>query len=258
MPKDWKTSYFAMFLEHKSDQPILKGLLAALLRAGNAKDNDDLAAVAVAFVQSAIAYDWKTAYQITGGRIRYPGETLLDAMGVCADKTILLAALLRQLGFGLAILSWERANHMALGIKVPGGYGNFGTPFAMVETTAVTPIGKVPERYAGGIKLDVRPEVVELKGGNTPYEGIIGLRKQEQELQRQFGAEYLAMPPAQQALFREMQPLKTEMEALAEKLKACSGNLPPAKYAECQSLHAQHNAKVKQYNALVSKFNAVK
>ncbi|HEX2898202.1 MAG TPA: transglutaminase-like domain-containing protein [Bacteroidia bacterium] len=256
LPKDWKLHYFLMFLRHGADKAPLLDLLAALRQAGQPRDNEALALQAIAFVQTGIAYDWQTAYQIAGGQIRYPSETLLSGKGVCADKTILLAALLQQLGFGLAIFTWERANHMALGLKVPTGYGSFGTAYAMVETTGPTAIGQVPERYAGGIRLDGKPEVVELPGGTGIFQGIVAQRKQEAELERQYGSSYLRMTPAQQALQREMQPLQAEIEALSKQLKGCSGTLPPARFAECQALQSRHSAKVAAYNALVAKFNA--
>jgi hypothetical protein len=255
LPRDWKKSYFQMFLQHPADTPPVRGLLEALRQAGKPKDTEALMRLAVAFVQSAIGYDREKADQIATGKMRYPSETLLDGHGVCADKTILLAAILQQLGFGLTIFTWERANHMALGLRVPQGYGNFGTAYAMVETTGPNAIGQVPERYVGGTKLDARPEVVEL-GGAGVYQGIVAQRKEEAALERQYGKDYLAMPPAQQALFRRMQPLQAEIAALAQQMKGCSGTLPPARYAECQSLHQRHKAKVEEYNALVVRFNA--
>ncbi|MEY3441803.1 MAG: hypothetical protein RLZZ519_84 [Bacteroidota bacterium] len=256
LPKDWKTSYFQMFLRHAADLAPLEAVLSELRRNGQPRDSEELASLAIAFVQNAIAYDWKTAYNLTSGKIKYPSETLMDGIGVCADKTILLAALLQRLGFGLAIFTWDRANHMALGIKVPAGYGNFGTAYAMVETTGPTAIGQVPERYAGGIKLDGKPEVIEIPGGTGIFQGIVTQKKEEEALSQKYGSQYLAMPPAQQAIFRQMHPLQAEIEALSKQLKGCSGTLQPARFAECQALHKQHNTAVETYNALVKQFNA--
>lgn len=256
LPKDWKTSYFQMFLRHAADLAPLEAVLSELRRSGQPRDSEELARLAITFVQNAIAYDWKTAYNLASGKIKYPSETLMDGMGVCADKTILLAALLQRLGFGLAILTWDRANHMALGIKVPAAYGNFGTAYAMVETTGPTAIGQVPERYAGGVKLDGKPEVVEIPGGTGTFQGIAAQRKEEEALSLKYGSQYLVLPPAQQAIFRQMHPLQAEMEALSKQLKGCSGTLQPARFAECQALQQQHNTKVELYNTLVKKFNA--
>ena len=56
---------------------------------------DELVEFTVAFVQGAIDYDWETYHNIDEGTLRYPYETLYDGTGVCADKTILLAKLLK-------------------------------------------------------------------------------------------------------------------------------------------------------------------
>ena len=256
-PANWKLSYFQMFLTHAADRGPVQALLAALRTAVQPQHNDGLLEAATAFVQTAIAYDWQAADQISGGKIHYPSETLVDRKGVCADKTILLAALLQALGYRLAIFTWERANHMALGVAVPAGQGNFGSAYAMIETTGATAIGIVPDRYAGGIKLDGKPEIVEL-GGQQAYQGIAQLRKNEQAQAAAYGPEYLKMPAAQQVIHRKMHPLKAEIEALSQQLKACKGTLQPAQYAACQQLNAQHNAKVAEYNALVVEFNGAK
>jgi hypothetical protein len=256
LPRDWKLRYFQMFVQHPADQGPLRDLLEKLRQLVRPADLDGLARVAIAFVQQAIAYDWDKAEQISGSHLRYPSETLLDGHGVCADKTLLLAALLRQLGYGLAVFTWERANHMALGLKVPAGHGNFGTAYAMVEATGPAAIGQVPAQYAGGTKLDGRPEVVELPGGTAVFQAIVAQRKEEAELERKYGKEYLGMNYAQQGLFREMKQLEGEMAELAGLMKGCKGQLPPAKYAECQALQEKHNKKVGEYNALVARFNA--
>jgi hypothetical protein len=256
LPKDWKTTYFQMFLRNSADVPQVERLIATLKQVGSPRDDEALAKLAIAFVQSGIAYDYQTAYNLTSGKILYPSETLQRGKGVCADKTILLAALLLRIGFSVAVFTWERANHMALGIKVPQGFGNFGSAYAMVETTGLTAIGQVPERYAGGIRLEGRPEIVEISGGAGVFQSIVAQRKEEAELAKKYGDKYLTMPVAQQVIFRQMFPLQAEIENLSKQLKGCSGNLLPARFAECQILHQQHNTKVAAYNALVLKFNA--
>lgn len=254
LPRDWKASYYPMFLNHAADQGPIRGLVAALKSAVAPKDNDELARACILFVQTGIGYDSIKAASLADSSMRYPSETLLAGHGVCADKTLLLAVMLRQLGYGIALLTWDRANHMALGIKVPAGFGSFGTPYAMVETTALAAVGQVPDKYVGGIRLEGRPEVMEL-GGACVYQAIVAQRKQEAEDERQYGKDYLKMNPAQQALHRQMQPLKAEMEALSQKLQRCQGTLPPVQYAECQALQTKYNALVGEYNQLVEEFN---
>lgn len=254
LPSNWKASYYPMFLKHAADQGPIRALVAALRAAVAPADNDALGRACIAFVQTVIGYDSLKASSLADSTMRYPSETLLAGHGVCADKTLLLAALLQQLGYGLALLTWDRANHMALGLRVPAGYGSFGTAYAMVETTAEAAVGQVPDRYVGGIRLDGKPEVLDL-GGSLVYQAIVAQRKQEAEDERLYGKDYLKMKPAQQALHRQMQPIKAEMEALAPKLKRCQGTLPPAQFTECQALQARYNALVADYNKLVEAFN---
>jgi hypothetical protein len=254
LPRGWKKDYYEMFLTHTADREPMERLLRAFRASPLVTDDESLLVFATAFVQSAIEYDWHTAYNIGTSKIRYPSETLVEGKGVCADKTILLAALLRPLNFGLAIITFDKANHMALGLQVPAGYGSFGSSFTMIETTSPTAIGQIPEKYVGGIKLDAHPEVIAI-GGTGTFRKIVDIRKEQSALAAQYGKDYLDMKPAQQDIYRQMHVLKAEIDALTQQMRGCSGTLPPAKYAECQRLQALHNPKVEAYNALVAKFN---
>ena len=139
LPDNWKQSYFQMFLQHPADAAPLAALRSEIGRIAGANSGEVWLRAAIDFVQTAIAYDHDKAFNLVGSKIAYPSETLLDKHGVCADKTILLAALLQKSGYGIGIFNFDRANHMALGLLVPDGYGNFGSSYAMVETTAATP-----------------------------------------------------------------------------------------------------------------------
>jgi hypothetical protein len=54
--------------------------------------------------------------------------------GIC-DKSILLAAILKELGFDIALFYWKDISHLAVGIKVPEQYGNFNSSYAYIEST---------------------------------------------------------------------------------------------------------------------------
>lgn len=253
LPRDWKQQYYRMFLQHKAEQEPLAVLRASLRK--QCGTSEDYVLAALRFVQEAIAYDQAKAYQISSSKIQYPCETLASGKGVCADKTILLAALLMDTGFDLAILSFERANHMALGIAAPAGMGNFGIAYAMMETTAISPIAEVPERYAGGVKLDARPEVTPLALGSQAFQALTKIKQQQQQLASQYGKDYLSLNADKQSMTRQLQALKAEMQPLEQALKQCRGTLPQAKYQECQQIQSKYNSLVAQYNELVSLFN---
>jgi hypothetical protein len=220
-----------------------------------AASEDDFVLLALRFVQEAIAYDHAKAFQISNSKIQYPTETLACGKGVCSDKTILLAALLLESNLELAILSFERANHMALGIAAPQGMGNFGTAYAMLETTAISPIGEVPEKYAGNVRLDSRPEVTALGFGTRPFQALAQIKQRQQQLSAQYGKDYNSLSSDKQALARQMQAIKSQMQPLEQALKACRGTLSQPKYQECQQLQAKFNALVAEYNDLVGRYN---
>lgn len=81
---------------------------------------------------------------------KFPLETLADQGGDCEDSAILLASLLRELGYGAVLLQFK--DHMAVGVKgeasVPGSYYELdGSRYYYVETTSPGwDIGVIPEQ----------------------------------------------------------------------------------------------------------------
>lgn|GEM_PF-1785072 len=80
---------------------------------------------------------------------KFPLETLADEGGDCEDSAILLASLLRELGYGTVLVQFE--DHMGVGLKgeetIPGSYFEVdGDRYYYVETTSPGwDIGEVPE-----------------------------------------------------------------------------------------------------------------
>lgn len=122
--------------------------------------------LAVAFVQ-AMNY---TADDVTTGFDQYtfyPVETLIERGGDCEDSTILLAAILRQMGYGVVLLGLPDTKpeaHMALGVKgdesIPGTYYEHDSDrYYYVETTGEGwRIGQMPE-FGGSTEA----EIIEIK-----------------------------------------------------------------------------------------------
>ncbi|MEM7035691.1 MAG: transglutaminase-like domain-containing protein [Bacteroidota bacterium] len=252
LPRDWRTDYYKMFLQHRDDEATLRQILDQLRQLGGGED--EMVERVVAFVQGAISYDYATAHNIDQGQIRYPYETLWDGTGVCSDKSMLLAKLLLMLGYGVSIMSFERANHMAVGLKVPREHGQYRTEYAFVESTNYTRIGTVPERYAGGIRLDGRPQMVVV-GGHKVYQQIAAQKQEEARLTSEFGKDYLNMNTAQRGLHERLTAMKAELKASERAIRGCKGTLPPDKYEECRRLTDKHNALVAEYNRLAAEFN---
>lgn len=155
-PTDWEEVYYRMFLTTLPGDNTIAALADDLRALGRSRGlgNARIAELATAFVQN-IPYDTPKAQRIvaggdlTDGTIVYPYETLYQNTGVCSDKSILLYALLRALGYGAALLVYDEQQHMAVGIKCPVAYGVEGSDYCYAETTATMPIGVIPSLESG-------------------------------------------------------------------------------------------------------------
>jgi len=83
---------------------------------------------------------------------RYPIETLFDRGGDCEDTSILVAAILDRMGYDVALLHLKNAQHMAVGVSLPGTYGSYyeydGKKYFYLETTNVGwQIGQIPPSF---------------------------------------------------------------------------------------------------------------
>jgi len=82
---------------------------------------------------------------------KYPIETLMDKKGDCEDVAILLATMLRELGYGVALIHYE--GHIMLGLwgteNEDGYYFNVdGKRYYVLETTAYGwDMGNLPTEY---------------------------------------------------------------------------------------------------------------
>jgi hypothetical protein len=84
---------------------------------------------------------------------RYPVETLVDDGGDCEDTSILMAAILDSMGYGVVLIS--PPEHMAVGVLGGEGiYGSYyehnGQKYFYLETTGEGwKIGEIPDEYKG-------------------------------------------------------------------------------------------------------------
>ena len=80
---------------------------------------------------------------------RYPMETLFDRGGDCEDTSILVAALLDNLGYDVVLLFMEKARHVAVGVDVSNAFGTYyeygGVRYYYLETTGKDwQVGELP------------------------------------------------------------------------------------------------------------------
>lgn len=111
----------------------------------------DLAREAVRFVQEVIEYEYDDDTTYIDEYPRYPVETLYERVGDCEDTSILMAALLKELGFEVGLLSLP--GHVAVAVKTSddyhdGPYYTFGGKrYLYIESTGIWDIGKIPDKY---------------------------------------------------------------------------------------------------------------
>lgn len=109
----------------------------------------DIAGFVSAFVQS-LEYQDDMLFKGVKEYPKYPIETLFEQGGDCEDTAVLLAKMLKMLGYGAVLL--ESRDHMAVGVQTDG-QGNLsydGTNYYYIETTeAGWKVGEVPSDLVG-------------------------------------------------------------------------------------------------------------
>lgn len=146
-----KIRNYSYYVTDPTDDEYLAGLAEKFKEAAEKEKYSDLDMVKniIFFVQNLnYVYD-----KVGTGYDEYPKfplETLADEGGDCEDSAILLASLLRELGYGAVLIQFPE--HMAVGVKgeesIPGSYYEVdGARYYYVETTSTGwGIGDVPEQ----------------------------------------------------------------------------------------------------------------
>jgi hypothetical protein len=148
------TRNWSVYVTHPADDSYVESLVEKIRKATVERGLDEWETVnfAVSFVQS-LPYaedDVTTPYDEYP---RYPIETLVDNGGDCEDTSILMAALLHDMGYGVVLLSLP--GHMAVGVL--GGEGiqgvyweHKGGEYFYLETTGEgLAIGELPPEHEG-------------------------------------------------------------------------------------------------------------
>jgi hypothetical protein len=103
-------------------------------------DSDNQSRIAISLVQN-IPYDYGNL------KDRYAYQVLFDNNGVCGEKSRLLVTLLRELGYGTALIDYGNIesrsipvfsldiSHEAVGIRCPLKYSYKNTGYCFIETT---------------------------------------------------------------------------------------------------------------------------
>ena len=143
---------------------------------------DDQAKIAISLVQRIPNNG--NRYVRTQTDWYFPYEILHNNEGSAADKSILLAYLLNELGYETVL--FEFPGHMAVGVKSSSRYSFYDTGYAYIETTRPTIITYEPDAGYGGFSISQNPRVIHLIGGkkvldvSTEYSDARRMKQLEQ------------------------------------------------------------------------------
>ena len=156
-------------INEPNQEAFMNSLVAGIQ---NAAPNNtvDQVRIAVSLVQNI---PWGSSNQTVDFRnlsidyARYPYQVLYDNQGVCGEKSELLAYILRNMGYGVALFYYPAENHEAVGIKCPVQYSLDGTGYCFVETSGPSIISEDNLIYADGVRLTSTPQLIVISNGTS-------------------------------------------------------------------------------------------
>ncbi|MBU0595902.1 hypothetical protein KJ567_04380 [Candidatus Bipolaricaulota bacterium] len=163
LPRTLDYTAYDVYVSDTRDDDELCGLVAALetLARNAGLDVWEKLNLVISFAQSIPYVSEEGEYP------RYPLETLVEMKADCEDASILTAALLRQMGFGVVLLAFLEEHHMGVGVRVlPADASELtyytwnGDVYYYLEPTSVGwKIGELPAGYAS------QPEIIRPRTG---------------------------------------------------------------------------------------------
>jgi hypothetical protein len=149
---------YSLYVTHAEDDEYMNSLANVFKETSERESMSDweMIELATAFVQGLdyVSDDIGTGYDEYP---KFPLETLYDQGGDCEDSSILLASLLRELGYGTVLVMTE--DHMGIGLKSsePANFTYMNMDFYYIETTAPGwGIGELPEEI-NGVNITILP-----------------------------------------------------------------------------------------------------
>jgi len=257
-PANFRDAFYGIFLEFKNGDDSIKDLVAKGREVANSKNwtEDELLEYLLALIQY-ISYDYSKIENGLSTNPFYPYESLYLKKGVCSDKTFLALALIRELGYGGAILDFPDINHSALGLSCPLEYSVRGSGYCFVETTNYFPLGVIPQSIDGGLAVtsasnfsnlfnDTPLGTIEIyqKSSGQSYNGIYNLRLRVEAL-KQLNQDLQTMPAEAKALELDLTAKEVEINLMKAQIDIYLS----------QDKNTEYNALVQEFNALVNEYN---
>jgi len=258
-PSNIRDAFYGIFLVTKNGDESIKSLASKLKLVAAQKNwtQDELAEFSLALIQY-IPYDHEKLASSNNRNTNpyYPYETLYLDRGVCSDKTFLAVVLLRELGFGAAILDFPDSNHSAAGIACPVEDSLDATGYCYVETTNYFPVGVVPSSINSGqaqakSNFEASFETSTL-GKMEVYQAISGRQYNGLSLTKQRVQDILDLQSQLSLEQIELSSLEQEHRDKESALVVVKGKLDEY-YASGQI--SAYNKLVPEYNSLVQSYN---
>lgn len=118
-------TYFQNFMNEPTQQKYVQELADEIKK--KSSNPDDQVRIAVSLVQH-IPYHH-------GDVFRYPYEVMYDGTGICGEKSMLLALVLKDLGYGSCAFYFKTEGHMTAGVRAATAYDYKGSGYAFIEAT---------------------------------------------------------------------------------------------------------------------------
>ena len=146
------TMDYSVYITHPYDDEYINILSTKIKQAAESEGYDEFQTVefATAFVQN-LEYTNDSVTSAYDEYPRYPIETLYNKGGDCEDTSILLASILRSMGYSVVLI--ELSDHCAVGVlggdSLHGTYWEYGGgKYYYIETTnSGWGIGELPDVY---------------------------------------------------------------------------------------------------------------
>jgi hypothetical protein len=138
---------------------VLKPLTDAIK--SKSTDPEMQARIAISLVQN-LQYDYQKEEMVSKTIDKYhyasPYEVLYSKSGMCAEKSVLLAELLNELGFESALFKFSKEKHAMVGIGVSESDSYQYPGYILIETTTPLRIGLMSD------KISSTPKIVKFPG----------------------------------------------------------------------------------------------
>ena len=250
-PLSAREQFYSIFFNKKPGDTIISDLVSygRQVAASRSWTADQTAEFLIALVQY-IPYDNAKLNQ-DPMQPNYPYETLYHDSGICSDKTFLTVAILRELGYGAAILDFPNLNHSAAGISCPLADSVNNSGYCYIETTNYFPVGVVPPSISGG------QAVVGQDGLDKLFDA--SHLSQMQVFQKTTGLSYQGVT-ATKSLVASLQTKKTWIDSQKSSLTQYNNDLTTkqdlltSQRAQLDAYEASGN--ISAYNNLVTTYNA--